>query len=310
MNRFNLLVINSALAIFMHVVTGRYYDTSRGRRLKTEQCYHTKFPQLDAGKVIIDTDAGADDAAAIFMAINKEKDNSSFKVIAITCVHGNTAVDNVVVNVFKILQTVGRLDIPVYRGASKSFIWTPPSDNYFGEDGFGDFEFPNPPNSSDLLQNEHAVNSLIQIVTQNPGEVTLLCLGPLTNVALAVRMDPTFLTKLKHLVVLGGSTEGVGNIKPGIEFNFYVDPEAAFIVFNSSDTSTGHIRPITLVPYDSVSERNIVTMVRRSKTYLMVCGSRSRSVNIIMQPINLKFSQTSLLTFPMQRPKSYFHTDS
>ncbi|KDR21315.1 Pyrimidine-specific ribonucleoside hydrolase rihA [Zootermopsis nevadensis] len=123
-------------------------------------------------------------------------------------------------------------------------------------------------------------------------------------------MDPTFLTKLKHLVVLGGSTEGVGNIKPGIEFNFYVDPEAAFIVFNSSDTSTGHIRPITLVPYDSVSERNIVTMVRRSKTYLMVCGSRSRSVNIIMQPINLKFSQTSLLTFPMQRPKSYFHTDS
>lgn len=70
-----------------------------------------KFPQLDAGKVIIDTDAGADDAAAIFMALNKEKDNSSFKVIAITCVHGNTAVENVVVNVFKILQTVGRLDV-------------------------------------------------------------------------------------------------------------------------------------------------------------------------------------------------------
>jgi inosine-uridine nucleoside N-ribohydrolase len=59
--------------------------------------------------------------------------------------------------------------IPVYRGASKSFIWTPPSDNYFGKDGFGDFDFPNPPNPDDLIQKEHAVNALVEIVTQNPG---------------------------------------------------------------------------------------------------------------------------------------------
>jgi inosine-uridine nucleoside N-ribohydrolase len=65
---------------------------------------------------------------------------------------------------------------------------------------------------------------------------------------------------------------------PGIEFNFYVDPEAAFIVFNSTDTSTGHIQPIILVPFDSVSERNIITTVRKSKTYLVACDSRSCTV--------------------------------
>jgi inosine-uridine nucleoside N-ribohydrolase len=72
---------------------------------------YRRFPQLDVGKVIIDTDAGADDAAAIIMALNQEKYNSSFKVVAITCVNGNTALDNVVVNVFKTLQTANRLDV-------------------------------------------------------------------------------------------------------------------------------------------------------------------------------------------------------
>jgi inosine-uridine nucleoside N-ribohydrolase len=217
---------------------------------------------LDIGKVIIDTDAGPDDAAAIFVALNYNKYvyNSSLEVIAITCVYGNTAVDNVVVNVLKTLQTADRLDVPVYRGASKSLLLTPPQDNYFGEDGFGDFEYPNPPDPDDLLQSKHAVIALIDTVNKYPGEVTLLCIGPLTNVALALRLDPKFLTKLKNLVVMGGSVEGVGNIKPGIEFNFYVDPEAAFIVFNSTDTSTGDIQPIILLPYESVSERNVISM--------------------------------------------------
>lgn len=215
--------------------------------------------QPDVGKVIIDTDAGPDDAAAIFVVLNGEKYNSEFKVIAITCVNGNTVVDNVAVNVLKTLKTANRLDIPVYRGASKSLILTPPQDYYFGEDGFGDFEFPDPPDPDELLQKQHAAIALIETVTRYPGEVTLLCLGPLTNLALAIRLDPSFLTKLKHLVVMGGSVEGVGNIKPGIEFNFFVDPEAAFIVFNSTDTTAGDIQPIILVPLESTSERNVLT---------------------------------------------------
>ncbi|PNF15370.1 hypothetical protein B7P43_G00929 [Cryptotermes secundus] len=232
--------------------------------VSTVLCFSTRptmgeSVRLDVGKVIIDTDAGPDDAAAIFMALNGQIYNSELKVIAITCVNGNTIVDNVVVNVLKTLKTANRLDIPVYRGASKSLILTPPQDYYFGEDGFGDFEFPDPPDPEELLQEQHAAIALIETATRYPGEVTLLCLGPLTNLALAIRLDPSFLTKLKQLVVMGGSVEGVGNIRSGIEFNFFVDPEAAFIVFNSTDTTDGDIQPIILVPLETTSERNILT---------------------------------------------------
>ncbi|KAG8228828.1 hypothetical protein J437_LFUL008324 [Ladona fulva] len=187
------------------------------------------------GKILMDVDVGNDDAWALLMATSNYAQNIlGTELIGITCVQGNTEVDHVVVNVLKVLKTVNRLDIPVYRGADKSLIYTPPGDNYYGIDGFGDFEFPDPPNPDEYLQKEHAVNAMIKLVNQHPGEVTLIALGPLTNVALAIRMDSGFLNKLKKLVVLGGSVKGVGNMFPGIEFNFYVDPHAARIVFNST----------------------------------------------------------------------------
>ncbi|KAJ4436326.1 hypothetical protein ANN_18957, partial [Periplaneta americana] len=209
--------------------------------------------QLETKKLIIDTDAGADDAVAILMALGQ----TDVDVIALTCVNGNTALDNVVVNVLKTLKTAGRLDIPVFAGATASLVTTPPTDNYFGQDGFGDFEYPDPPDPDTLLQDERAADALVRLAKETPGELTLLALGPLTNVALAIRLDSGFLSNLKNIVVMGGSVEGVGNALPGIEFNFYIDPVAAHIVFNSSDSA----QPIYMLPLETVLQRNYVTMV-------------------------------------------------
>ncbi|KAJ9596379.1 hypothetical protein L9F63_012587 [Diploptera punctata] len=222
-----------------------------------------RLPKLETGKLIIDTDAGVDDAVAIFLALGYEakQRNTNLQVIAITCVFGNTNVDNVVANVLKVLKTANRLDIPVYKGASRPLLVTPSTNDYFGKDGLGDFVYPDPPNPTEYVRKEHAALALIQLVSQYPKQITLLCLGPLTNVALAIRLDPSFISKLKQIIILGGSTEGVGNTKPGIEFNFYVDPEANFIVFDSVNAS---VNPIVLFPWESVVKRNVIPMQWRT----------------------------------------------
>nr|CAD7447346.1 unnamed protein product [Timema bartmani] len=159
--------------------------------------------------------------------------------------------------------------VPVYRGAPQSLLLTPPSDDYYGTDGFGDVFYPNAPNPADYVSSEHAVNALIKLVTASPGklqdktgEITIVCLGPLTNIALAVRLDPLFLGKVKQVIILGGSVEGVGNIAPGIEFNFYMDPEADFIVLNSTDMRVSPaVSPIQLMPWETVLKRTNISML-------------------------------------------------
>nr|CAD7461974.1 unnamed protein product [Timema tahoe] len=156
--------------------------------------------------------------------------------------------------------------VPVYRGAPQSLLLTPPSDDYYGTDGFGDVFYPNAPNPADYVSSEHAVNALIKLVTASPGEITIVCLGPLTNIALAVRLDPLFLGKVKQVIILGGSVEGVGNIAPGIEFNFYMDPEADFIVLNSTDMRVSPaVSPIQLMPWETVLKRTNISMEWRTK---------------------------------------------
>ncbi|XP_071452151.1 uncharacterized protein [Hetaerina americana] len=217
------------------------------------------WDQRPVGKLVMDVDVGNDDAWAIVMAASEHASSElGAEVIALTCVNGNTEVDNVVVNVLKLLKTMGRLDIPVYRGASRPLLHQPENDYYYGKDGFGDVVYDDPPKVEDYLKKEHAVNALIRMATENPGEITLVALGPLTNVALAVRMDPTFLNKLKRLVVLGGSVRGIGNIFPGVEFNFYYDPHAAQIVFNSTS------KPICLFPWEAALDSTLTADWRKN----------------------------------------------
>lgn len=121
----------------------------------------------------------------------------------------------------------------MYAGARESLVMTPQTDNFFGSDGFGDVPDPDPP-SQEEIQKEHAVSALIRLVHQYPNEIIIVALGPLTNLALAMRIDPAFKKTVKQIVWVGGSIAGVGNMSPGLEFNAYFDPAANFVCFNQS----------------------------------------------------------------------------
>ncbi|KAM7407189.1 hypothetical protein PAMA_003087 [Pampus argenteus] len=122
--------------------------------------------------------------------------------------------------------------IPVFKGAAKPILGKSINAGHFhGLDGLGDAPDLNAP-GLDLVQEENAVSAMIRIVNENPGEVSLVATAPLTNLALAVRMDPSLPSKLRGLYIMGGNTESRGNTTVCSEFNFAADPEAAYIVLN------------------------------------------------------------------------------
>ncbi|XP_048855071.1 inosine-uridine preferring nucleoside hydrolase [Brienomyrus brachyistius] len=178
--------------------------------------------------LVIDTDCGVDDAQAIMMALVAP----GVRVLGITCCFGNSSVDNVCRNVLRVLSVCGRAEIPVFRGAMCTLVGTPDLPiSHFGSDGLGDaMEDSQPDVWRTQMQNEHAVNALIRMVSENEGQVSLVALGPLTNLALAVRLDQELPKKLKDLYIMGGNMEGKGNRTICGEFNFVMDPESAYIV--------------------------------------------------------------------------------
>ncbi|XP_030613508.1 inosine-uridine preferring nucleoside hydrolase [Archocentrus centrarchus] len=180
-------------------------------------------------KLLLDVDCGVDDAQAIMMALAAP----NVQVVGITCVHGNTSVENVCKNVLRVLQACNRLEIPVFKGAAKPILGDSgiSAGHFHGKDGLGDAPDCNAP-GLELVQKENAVTAIIRIVNENPGEVSLAATAPLTNLALAMRMDPSLPSKLKALYIMGGNTESRGNTTVCGEFNFTADPEAAYVVLN------------------------------------------------------------------------------
>ncbi|XP_067662691.1 nucleoside hydrolase-like isoform X3 [Haliotis asinina] len=181
-------------------------------------------------KFIIDTDAGIDDAQAILMCLAA----SDVDVVALTTVKGNATATQVTSNLLRLLKVADRLEVPIYRGCEDMLVgWQKPDEyNYHGKDGFGDVPDPAPPNP-DQVQAKHGVQALVDVTKQYPGEITLIAIGPLTNVAMAIRLDRDFGSRLKACYIMGGNYKGEGNITVAGEFNFYSDPEAAYIVLNS-----------------------------------------------------------------------------
>ncbi|XP_061081883.1 uncharacterized protein si:ch211-201h21.5 isoform X1 [Conger conger] len=185
--------------------------------------------QIMAEKLLIlDTDCGIDDAQAIMMALAAP----GVKVLGITCCFGNASVEDVCQNVLRVLSVCDRTQIPVFRGAASPLVGNPDMPiNHFGTDGLGDvFKDRDSEQWKSRVQTENAVNAMIRLVSENVGQVSLVALGPLTNLALAVKLDPSFPQKLRNLYIMGGNMEGKGNRTVCGEFNFVMDPESAYIV--------------------------------------------------------------------------------
>lgn len=176
-------------------------------------------------RIVIDTDPGVDDAHAILLACA----HPGAQVEALTTVAGNVSLEKATLNALKILEVV-RKDIPVYAGCEDALVIpTPKRAISHGVDGLGDSGYPAP---SRQAEQEHAVQALIRLANENPGELSLAAIGPLTNLALATRLDPNLPRKYRRLVVMGGAIHARGNSwERAAEFNFYCDPEAAAVVF-------------------------------------------------------------------------------
>jgi purine nucleosidase len=177
-------------------------------------------------RLVIDTDPGVDDTHAIMMALA----HPQAQVEAITTVNGNVGVEKTTANACKILDVLG-CEVPVYAGCARALIEKGhPAEYVHGTDGLGDSGYPP---SSRRVEREHAANALVRLGNQHPGELTLAAIGPLSNIALATLLDPSLPSKYKRLVVMGGAIRAGGNTTPTAEFNTFIDPEAAEIVFDA-----------------------------------------------------------------------------
>ena len=177
-------------------------------------------------RVIIDTDPGVDDAFALLLAMRSPE----LRIEGITPVAGNVPLELTLPNALRMVEIAGRTDIPVAAGASRPLERRLVTATYaHGENGLGGAEFPAPKLKPIA---DTAADFIRQTVRKYPGEVTLITLGPQTNVATALVSDPGLARLIKGVVMMGGSLSG-GNVTPAAEFNIYVDPEAARIVFQS-----------------------------------------------------------------------------
>jgi len=180
------------------------------------------------GAFLIDTDTASDDAVALIMAL-RSKD---VRVIAITTVAGNVPADQATRNALYTAELCGS-GVPVYRGAQQPL--TRPlviADWFHGADGLGDHGYPPPRRSA---EKQHAVEAIISTVRANPG-LTIVTLGPLTNIALALVQAPDIVPGVGRCVIMGGAPCCEGNVTPAAEYNMWVDPDAARIVFRSGLT--------------------------------------------------------------------------
>lgn len=184
------------------------------------------FPSAARSAVLADVDTGLDDALAlVFLARNPRID-----LLAVTCVAGNTGVDQVVRNTLDVLHAAGAGGVPVARGAERPLINDPRDAHAFhGANGLGGLELPRSPHSPAAAA---AVELMHRTVEDSPVPVTLLALGPLTNVAVFLRAYPATARKLERIVFMGGSA-GVGNATSHAEFNAWHDPEALAMVIHS-----------------------------------------------------------------------------
>ena len=188
-------------------------------------------------RIIIDTDPGVDDALAFLLALASPE----IQLEALTTTQGNVTLEKATRNALAVLELSGASHIPVASGSVLPLVQPLRASAYVhGQSGLGNAHLPEP-HTKPVTQ--HAVDYLIERVLAESGEISIFPIGPLTNIAMAIRKEPRFAKAVKELVIMGGAILEHGNITPLAEFNIFVDPHAAHIVFHAGI-------PITLIPLD------------------------------------------------------------
>ncbi len=181
--------------------------------------------------LIIDTDTASDDAVAIMMAVAA----NNVTIDALTIVAGNVSMPQASINARYTLELC-QADVPVYEGCDRP--WTRPAstaDWFHGDDGMGNMHYPAPGRAA---EQEHAVPALIRRFREAPGQIDLVTLGPLTNIATALSIEPRMAQWVNHCYIMGGAAATLGNVTPAAEYNLWCDPEAAKRVLHSGMTMT------------------------------------------------------------------------
>lgn len=176
--------------------------------------------------LLIDTDPGVDDALALLMAFNDPR----HEVVGLSIAAGNVGLAHTVANALKLCEVAG-VDVPVFAGCAEPLLHPARDAAYVhGRDGFGDIGYPP---ATRVAESEHAALAILRLSHEHAGKLLLVALGPLSNIALALKLDPTLPSRVARLVVMGGAVTAHGNITPAAEFNVAFDPEAAHIVLSA-----------------------------------------------------------------------------
>ncbi len=178
-------------------------------------------------RLLIDTDTAGDDTFSLLLALR----HPQATLEAVTICNGNVAFDQQVENALYTIEVAGRGgEVPVYLGCAQPIMGRWQAATMHGTDGMSEAGFPR---AKQRPESKHAIDAIIDLIMANPGEIEIIAQAPLTNLALAYLKEPRIARNVKHLWIMGGTDNAVGNVTPMAEFNFFVDPEAAAVVFRA-----------------------------------------------------------------------------
>ncbi len=252
-------------------------------------------------RVIIDTDPGIDDTAAIFCALT----SGALQVEALTTVFGNVEVEQTTRNALILLEVAGRSDIPVYQGTARPLIREPNFAKFIhGENGLGDIEIAPP---SSMPAPGGAVEAIISRIMNAPGDITLIALGPLTNLALALTLEPRAARNLRELILMGGAVCTWGNVTPAASANLYNDPEAASIVYRAGvpmvQVGLDVCRPTVISHADLARIREADTPMGRfllRMTPFIEQAYRKRGVKVVLEGRGVQYNDIVCIAYAVK----------